>query len=204
MIWPDYVIVAIVLLSVTISIIRGFVREAISLATWVAAIWVALVFYEPLATHLEAYIAHDTLRLAGAFFSILIFTLLVGALINYIVALAVSRTGLSGTDRLLGAIFGMARGALLIAVLVVLGRITVLPEQDWWRQSRLIAESERLAGWLLEQLPADLAARLAPVAAAAAAAGAPPPQASPGAKPTAAPTQPPVKSSPNNASRVAE
>jgi membrane protein required for colicin V production len=86
--------------------------------------------------------------------------LVVGGLLNLLMGQLVSKTGLSGTDRVLGVAFGVARGVVLIGVTVLLAGLTVLPEDPWWRESQLIGHFERLALWMRSFLPVDVAANI--------------------------------------------
>lgn len=155
MIWIDYVILGIIGLSTIISLIRGFVREALSLVVWVFAFWVAWTFFRELALHLGMF-SVPSVRLGVAFAILFIVTLIIGALVNYLIGQLVDKTGLSGTDRLIGMLFGAARGAVLVAVLVLLAGLTPFPEDPWWRESRLIASFQELATWMLSLLPDDI------------------------------------------------
>lgn len=157
MIWVDYAIVGVVALSAIISLIRGFVREAISLATWIAAFLIAWLFFRELAVQLEPWIDAPSIRLGAAFFILLIACLILGGLIGYLAGKLVDKTGLSGTDRMIGAVFGTARGMVLMAILVLLGGLTPLPKDDWWQHSLLIPYFQDLAVWLQSLLPPDLA-----------------------------------------------
>ncbi len=155
MIWTDYVILGIISLSALISLIRGFMREALSLAAWVLAFWVAWTFFRELAARLDWFTVPSA-RLGIAFALLFIATLMVGALVNFLVGQLVDKTGLSGTDRLVGIFFGAARGALLIAILVLLAGLTPFPNDPWWQQSQLIGYFQELALWLKELLPPDI------------------------------------------------
>lgn len=155
MIWIDYVILGIIGLSTIISLIRGFVREALSLVVWVFAFWVAWTFFRELALHLGMF-SVPSVRLGVAFGVLFIVTLIIGALVNYLIGQLVDKTGLSGTDRLIGMLFGAARGAVLVAVLVLLAGLTPFPEDPWWRESQLLASFQELATWLLTLLPDDI------------------------------------------------
>lgn len=137
--WADWTIVAILVLSALISVKRGFVREALSLATWVAAILVAMIFGGRLAILLVGHIDTPSLRELVAFTLLFVGTLLVGALVNYVISTLVKVTGLSGTDRLLGMCFGLARGAIIVmALLIFLPGLISVQEDSWWQQSQLI------------------------------------------------------------------
>jgi membrane protein required for colicin V production len=155
MIWVDYVILGIIGVSTIISLIRGFVREALSLVVWVVAFWVAWTFFRELAAQLD-YFSVPSVRLGIAFTVLFLTTLIIGALVNYLIGQLVDKTGLSGTDRLIGMLFGAARGILLVAVLVLLAGLTPLPEDPWWRESHLLAYFQELATWLKTLLPADI------------------------------------------------
>ena len=157
--WLDYVIVGVILLSVVISLFRGFVREALALGVWVLAGWVGWAFFRVLAQQLTPWIEVPSLRLAAALAILIIGVLLVGGLVTYLIGELVDRTGLSGTDRLLGTVFGAARGVLLVAVLVLMAGLTPLPQDLWWQQSELIGYFEEAAIWLRELLPEDVAER---------------------------------------------
>ena len=148
-------IVGIILLSALISLVRGFVREAFSLAVWVLAFWVSWSFFRDLEVPLQAWIGSPTARLGIAFAALMIATLTVGGLVNYLIIQLVERTGMSGTDRLIGMIFGAARGVLLVAILVLLAGLTSLPNEDWWLESTLVGYFQELSFWLRDLLPSE-------------------------------------------------
>ncbi len=156
--WVDIAILFIVVLSGVISLMRGFVREALSLAVWILAFWLALTFGHKLAAlqWMVDLVHSPTARLVTAFGSLFILTLVVGALVNYLVGQLVKKSGLSGTDRMVGMVFGLGRGIALVGVLVLLAGLTDLPKETWWRQSVLIGQFETLAGWMKDMLPADV------------------------------------------------
>ncbi len=153
----DYIVLAIVGLSVLIGLWRGFLREVISLATWVAAFVVAFLFAEDVSLYLVPYIGVPSARAVLAFGGLFLVTLIIGGLINTLIAQLVRSTGLSGTDRLIGFVFGGVRAAALVAVLILLATLTPLPQDPWWRESVLIPYFEPLAVWLRDQLPQQFA-----------------------------------------------
>ncbi|MCG6967453.1 MAG: CvpA family protein [Chromatiaceae bacterium] len=159
MAWLDILMLGIILLSALISLARGFVREAFSLAIWVLAFWVSWSFFRDLEVPMRAWIGSPTARLGIAFAVLMITTLTVGGLVNYLIIQLVERTGMSGTDRLIGMVFGAARGVLLVAVLVLLAGLTPLPEESWWLDSSLVGYFEELAFWLRDLLPPEFAER---------------------------------------------
>ena len=155
--WVDFVLLGIICVSLLISLVRGFVREAFSLAAWIIAFWVSWTFFRELAIHFEPWVSVPSLRLGLAFATLLLVTLILGAMVNFLASQLVEKTGLTGTDRLLGLFFGVARGALLVAILVLLAGLTPLPNDPWWQESQLIPYFQELAVWLRGFLPMDVA-----------------------------------------------
>jgi membrane protein required for colicin V production len=158
MLWVDILIITIIVLSAVISLIRGFVQEALSLATWIAAFTLAWLFFRNLAVELIPWIDVPSIRLGVSFGLILIAVLIIGAIINHFMKVLVTSTGLTGTDRLIGIFFGVARGAVIIAILVLLAGLTPFPNDPWWHESRLIPYFQDMALWLKSYLPSDIAA----------------------------------------------
>lgn len=154
--WADTTIIVIILLSAVISLFRGFVREVLSLVAWVAAFWAATMFTPVAAGALTPYVAVAGARTVIGFVGILVGTLLVFGIINFLVGKLIDSTGLSGPDRLLGAVFGLARGAAIIVVLVFLAGLTPVPRSDWWRQAQMIPPFQTLAMIAVNWLPPDL------------------------------------------------
>ena len=155
MAWVDLVIIGIIVLSALISLIRGFVKESISLVTWVVAGLIALRYYGPMADLLEPFINSVTLRQWVGGGILFVATLVVGAIVNFIVSQLVSKTGLSGTDKALGVVFGGARGVLIVTMVVLLAGLTPMPEASWWQDSIMIEFFQQLAQWLKGVIPAD-------------------------------------------------
>jgi len=148
--WADWTILAIVCLSSLISLKRGFIKEALSLVTWVSALIVARLFGASLSVVLEPYIATPSLRLFSAFAILFVITLIVGSLINSLIGMLVEATGLSGTDRILGMGFGVARGGLVVVVLVALAGMTPAVQDQWWHDSQLIPHFVLMESWTRE------------------------------------------------------
>lgn len=157
MVWIDYFILAVVVLSVLLSLMRGFVREAVSLGTWIAAFWLALTFANPFSRWFTA-IDSDVLRIILAFALLFVAVLIIGAIVNHIINLLVDKTGLGGTDRLIGAVFGFARGLVVVAALVLVANWTELPRTQTWHESRFLPYVNPVATWLDRVLPIDSSA----------------------------------------------
>jgi membrane protein required for colicin V production len=155
--WLDYVLLGIIAVSALISLARGFVREAFSLAVWILAFWISWQFFRDLELQFVPWISSPTVRLGLAFAALMMVTLLLGGMVNYLLIQLVERTGMSGTDRFIGMLFGAARGALVNTVLVLLAGLTVMPQEAWWQASQLVPYFVTLAAWLQTWLPDDIA-----------------------------------------------
>jgi membrane protein required for colicin V production len=154
MAWLDYLILGVIGISTLISLMRGFVREAFSLAIWMLAFWVSWSFFRRLKPHLEPMLdAPDQVLLGVSFGILMILTLAIGGLVNYLIVRLVEKTGLSGTDRFIGMIFGAARGGIMVVILVMLAGLTAIPEEPWWRRSALVGYFEEAALLLRDHLP---------------------------------------------------
>jgi membrane protein required for colicin V production len=151
--WPDYAILAVIIVSLTVGALRGFIKEVFSLLVWSAAFLVAYHFAGDVAVLMEDAVTLPSARTAMGFSGLFIAVLLVGGLINYLLGRLVETTGLSGTDRLLGGIFGAARGlVLIVAVLLVCG-FTPIPGDPWWKESQTIQRIMPLVTWAAAYLP---------------------------------------------------
>lgn len=160
MIWIDYILLAIIAISALLSLWRGFVKEALSLASWIVALWVALLFFHDLADWLTRWIETPSVRDAVGFALLFVVTVLVGGLVGYLAGQLVAKTGLTATDRALGVIFGVARGVIIVAVLVLMAGLTSLPQDPWWQESLLLAHFQDMALWLRGFLPAEIAGNI--------------------------------------------
>ena len=158
--WADFIIIGVIAISALIGIARGLIREVLSLAVWIGAVAVAWFYHKDLAFQLEAHITTPGVRLAIAFAIIVLAVLFLGAIAGWLLSLAVEKTGLTGTDRVLGVLFGAARGAVLVAMLVFLAALTPIPDETWWQQSQLIGHFQGLAEWILSLIPPELQTKL--------------------------------------------
>ena len=152
----DVVVIFVIFLSALFSLLRGFVKEAISLATWIIAIWLAATFAPQLADALPSNIESEAVRQAIGFGVLFVLTLMLGTLVNMLVSQVVKKTGLSGADRIFGVAFGILRGGLIIIVFVIIGGMTPLPEMEWWQSSTLLQWFESTAIVIQEYIPDDL------------------------------------------------
>ncbi|NOX76070.1 MAG: CvpA family protein [Gammaproteobacteria bacterium] len=162
MIWVDIVIPSIIAISALLSLMRGFVREALSLLGWMAALWVALTFSKNLAEVFLTGISVPSLRIVVAFTILFVVTLVLTALVNRLAGQLVKKTGLSGTDRMIGMIFGIARGVIVVSVLVLLAGLTTMAQDPWWQESAMIPVFHELALWLRYTVAPELTGGLVP------------------------------------------
>jgi len=156
-IWVDYILLVVIAISALLSLWRGFVMEAISLVSWITALWVAMIFFQDLAHLMQDWIDTPSIRDITAFAILFVGTVLVGGLVNYLAGQLVAKTGLTATDRVLGMLFGIARGVVIVAVLVLLAGLTALPQDPWWKEALLLGHFQDMALWLRSFLPANIA-----------------------------------------------
>jgi membrane protein required for colicin V production len=144
----DYLVIAAVLLSAIVGIVRGFLREAIALGTWIVALFVAWHFSDMIEPHLGGLLAANYVRPWAARVIIVALILLFGAALGAIVSHYVRLSIFSGMDRFLGFLFGAARGVVLIGVFVILAQLLKLDGELWWRHSTLIPYGDSVANGL--------------------------------------------------------
>jgi membrane protein required for colicin V production len=151
----DWAIIAVLAISTLMSLRRGFLKEALSLGTWIAAFVVARQFHGPMDQLLETQIVDSLMRSIAAFAALFVGTLLVGAALGFLLGALINATGLSSTDRVLGMVFGFARGALIVTVVIGLLNLTPLVNDSWYTNASLVPHFETVAQWALEQLSAS-------------------------------------------------
>jgi membrane protein required for colicin V production len=149
----DWVILAAVVISALISIKRGFVKEMLSLASWLAAFVIARIFSGHLEVLLVQWIETPSARYGAAFGILFATTLIIGAMINNLVAELVKVTGLAGTDRLFGVVFGVTRGLILVMAAIYGLQMTPLSKDPWWQESFFIPHFELMVTWSKDILP---------------------------------------------------
>ncbi len=165
--WIDIGIVLIFVISVVIAIFRGFVKEAVSLASWIIAIWLAVTFADQVALFLPSNIDDATinfspnelevskLRLGIAFTLIVVGTLIAGSLLNYILSHVTQASVIKGIDRILGMGFGFLRGGAIVILLILLASFTTIPKSDIWQASNFLPPFETVARQVIKFMPAE-------------------------------------------------
>ena len=153
----DWILASVLLMSTAISLRRGFVKEALSLLTWLVAFVVARLFAAQLSTLLADQVSVPSIRLGIAFLILFVSTLMLGSVVSFLVGQLIRITGLSSTDRLLGMVFGFARGTLIVVIAVALLRLTPVTGDPWYESSRLIPvfeqAEEHLRVWFERAVP---------------------------------------------------
>ena len=161
--WADYTILAVLALSVLMGLWRGFIGEVLALVCWILAFWAAWMFGPPLADRFSASISTPSVRVLLAYVVCFVTVLIAGAIVGFLMRKLVEGSGLSGSDRLLGMVFGLVRGFALVTLVVLLMGFTPFRRDPWWNESRLLPDFEIGARWLGERLPVEVAKYLEPV-----------------------------------------
>jgi membrane protein required for colicin V production len=156
----DLVVVIIVGLSVLLSLIRGLVREVLALAAWVVAFLAANVLSSQIAPWMPEALPNDELRLLAGFLCVFVGVLIAMSVLAILASKLVKSAGLGVEDRLLGGMFGLARGLMVVMIIVLLAGLTSLPRQAVWRNAMLSDPLELFASHVKSWLPADLAQRI--------------------------------------------
>lgn len=156
----DYIVIAILAGSVIIALMRGLVAEVLSLGSWIAALWCAKEFAPVVAGFLPAELPSEGLRLAASFVALFFLVWLATALLRVVLTGLIDSIGLGGVNRVFGALFGLARGLVLVTVMVLLGGLTDLPRQPMWRNALFAEPFEAAALSLRPWLPPKLSEHL--------------------------------------------
>lgn len=148
----DYIFIGVVIFSVVISFFRGFLREAISLCTWFLAFIVTLKFAPDVSPYFHSFISHDKTRYIAAAIALFILVMIVGMIVNKFVHVLVVTSGLGLVDKLLGVLFGAARGVLLIVILLLVINASPYDDATWLKGSQLAPHFggiiQRLDQWI--------------------------------------------------------
>jgi membrane protein required for colicin V production len=145
----DHIFAIILLLSGAVGYFRGFIRESIALVSWLVGLWVAWHYAWVVNPWLGGALAEPGVREWMGRAIVLLIVLLAGSLIGSIVSHYARRAvGLAAMDRILGVVFGLVRGAVIVGLLVVAGRAAELDNEPWWGQTRSMPAAEALANWL--------------------------------------------------------
>lgn len=156
----DYVVIAILLVSLALGGWRGLVSEVLALLAWVIAFLVAKHFSPLLQPLFSSVTSEPLIQQAGAFALLFVVTLLLLGLLRLLLREALHAVGLGVADRLLGAVFGLARGLLMVLILVLLGGLTNFPKQQWWYNAMFAPPLETAVLAIRPWMPEQLAKRI--------------------------------------------
>lgn len=157
MIWIDYAILSLLALTAFMGLIRGVAAEVFAISVWLIAGFVGLFFSYDLAEHLALFNSTPTLKLAVAYISLNGLTLLLGAIIAYLLYDVLLLQGFRVISRLLGSCLGVLRGGVITTILVLLAGMTPLPLESWWQESQIVFPFQKLAQWLSNGVPLAVA-----------------------------------------------
>ena len=145
----DYILIAIVTISMLFGAMRGFLRESVALLGWLVGLWLAWRYAAELEPYLGGSLAGTELQVWVARLILLLATVLAAWLVGSLLGYLVQRSGLTlGLDRLLGALFGIVRGAVIVGFAVMLADAARMREEAWWNSSKLIPVGEEMASIL--------------------------------------------------------
>ncbi len=134
----DILLAGAICLSLMIGLFRGLVREILSLVSWVLALWLTYLYGGAWGSRLGEWLqSPEVARLVGSV-SVFVVTLILLSLAGSLISRLFRATGLTGMDRLLGGVFGAARGLVLVAAVLLGAKLTPATEQDWYNQSTLV------------------------------------------------------------------
>jgi membrane protein required for colicin V production len=149
----DILIAVALIISIIMGVVRGFIKEAISITALLTAIWAALYFGPGVGEISESWISSDEMQ--TWFGRILVFAIILslGGLIGWGISKLVRLSVLSGIDRFFGAMFGAARGVLLVALFILAGQFAGFDNDNWWRRSNSIPHLEVVSEWIKVMAP---------------------------------------------------
>ena len=149
----DILIAVAITISIAVGIFRGFVKEAISIAALLVAIWAAMNFGQDLGALSEDWLGSEGLQLWFGRLLIFVVVLVLGGILGWGFSKLMRVSALNGTDRALGGLFGFCRGALLVGVFVIGGQLARFDTDGWWQESRLIPYAAIVADWIRVMAP---------------------------------------------------
>jgi membrane protein required for colicin V production len=149
----DWAVVAVIGASILLGLVRGFMREMISLAGWIAGIWLAFRFAVAISASVPLGQEWPLARTAAVALLIVVSCVFAAALVGWLVRELVKAAKLSAADRTLGGLFGLARGLLIVGLAVFLVRDTALYREPLWRESLVLPQIEAALGFALRQFP---------------------------------------------------
>lgn len=173
--WVDYIIIGVFLFSVLAGLMRGVVKEVVSVLSWLAAFIFASIFSSRLAASftgsesvqsavgqagstigMDASQPVSIVATGLSFIGIFIVVVMIGSMLGYIMTRTIEGGGISFVNRILGGVFGLARGFLVVLLMVFLVDMTSFAAEPWWNESRFVAQYKPLVQWLSEKVQPGL------------------------------------------------
>ena len=149
----DYAIICIIFVSALLGLVRGFLREVVSLLIWTAGFWLAVRYASAIGAELK-FVKNPDDRQIVAYGLILVLVLLVSTIVGMLLKKLVESTGAGVGDRSLGTLFGAARGVVVVTTVIMVGEMALSPKPAWWRDSRLIPYAAPLVKVARRMMPA--------------------------------------------------
>jgi membrane protein required for colicin V production len=144
----DVLIVLVLLVSTIIGLLRGLVREAVSLIFWIAAIWMAWKFGPVVEPRLGGLLADPGVAPWVGRLVVLVLVLLLGWLVGMLLSYFTRSLGLGVMDRGLGVLFGILRGIVIVGLMIIGGELLHMNHEEWWTRSKLVPYGETVGDWL--------------------------------------------------------
>ena len=144
----DVLIVLVLLGSTIIGLLRGFVREAVSVVFWIVAIWSAWKFGPVVEPHLGGVLTNPAIAPWVGRLTVLVLVLLIRWVVAMLLSYFTRSLGLGAMDRVFGLMFGILRGMVLVGLIVIGGELLHLNQEEWWNRSKLVPYGETIGDWL--------------------------------------------------------
>jgi membrane protein required for colicin V production len=144
----DVLILVVLVGSTVIGALRGFVREAVSVVFWILAVWGAWQFGPVVEPHLGGLLADPSIAPWVGRLVILVLILLMGWVAGMLLSYFTRSIGLGTLDRVIGVLFGVVRGMVLVGLMIIGGELLHMNQEDWWNRSKLVPYGETVGDWL--------------------------------------------------------
>jgi membrane protein required for colicin V production len=155
----DYILLGMLLVSGLVGVLRGLIREALSLVIWVAALWCSARFGQQAARLFTTLLDESLWQLWAGRVALFVGVLFAGSILAWIVTYFVRRSVITGTDRVLGMLFGIARGVVLAGILVLALDLGGFAAEPWWRESKLLPYAAAVGAELRDVAEEQLASQ---------------------------------------------
>ena len=152
----DYVILSVIGISVITGLFRGFIRELMAIGVWAIAFWGAIHFSKLVSTWLVPWIHQTEFRGICSFILIMIAIFILGGIFTSFLSYIINHSGLTGTDRILGMVFGWVRGVLIISLMIIVAKIAGFSDEDYVKKSKFYVQFTPIVKWMNSYVPVVL------------------------------------------------